>query len=283
MPSIPPPASTINDPLIVILNSARHRLNDKLPTLVATGGKILGTEDAFSQQVTNDAWRWVQETLADLGYTAFKNEVILYGIPAMTNQDPAATQFINWNTFFDGTNYQSSPVLPSTFVHPLKVWERWTNQNQCFPDEPIECWIDGMPSVPKSTFNGIWEWRNAAIYLPGSLMSMDLRILYVQYLPDFVNSSNTRWFQQTVPLARCLEPFSWRIVYEYCKARTPSNDAEAAEQAAAATEAQDKSSEAGLKMMNNRDVKMKQRVNVTRQPRSGRGNGGSNSDGGGGY
>jgi hypothetical protein len=272
VPTIIPPNSTINDPLISILNLARTRLNDKLKSIVATGGKILDTEDAFSQTVTNAAWRWLQETLADMGYTPLKQEVIITGIPAMTSQDPSTQQFINWNTFFDGTNYQSTPVLPSTFVHPLKVWERWTNQNQFFPDTPMECYLDGMPSQSKSsTCNGMWEWRNASIYLPGSSMSMDLRILYVQYLADFVNSATTRWYQQSCPLARCLEPFAWRIVHEYSIARTPSNDAEAAEQAAAASESQSKAAEAGAKLMFNRDVRMKQRVTVTRQPRSGRG------------
>jgi len=247
---------------------------------LASGGKILGTEDAFSQQCTNDAWRWLQENLANLGYTPLKNEVIITGIPAITSQDPAAQQLISWTAFFDGTNYQSSPVLPSNLVHPLKVWERWTNQNQFFPVEPMECWLDALPNQSKSTtYNGMWEWRNAAIYLPGSAMSMDLRILYVQYLADFVTSGTTRWYQQPVPLARCLEPFSWRIVFEFCNSRAPSNDAEAAEQAAAATEAQGHLAEDALKLLFNRDVKMKQRVTISRQPRSGRGGGST----GGGY
>ena len=282
MPAIPPTSSAIFDSVNTVLNSARHRLNDRLSSLAATGGKILGTEDAFSQQVTNDAWRWLQEQLANLGYTPLKQEVIITGIPAVTNLDPASQQYINWNTFFDGTNFQSFPVLPSTFVHPLKMWERWTNQNQQFPDQPMECWLDGMPTPPKSTYNGMWEWRNNSIYIPGSTMSMDLRILYVQYLPDFVNSATTRWFQQLIPLARVLEPLSWRIVFEYSRARTPSNDAEAAEQAAAATEAEQHLSDDAMKLIFNRDVKMKSRVTVSRQPRSGR-NGANSGMWGGGY
>jgi hypothetical protein len=282
MPGIPPPSASILDSVTTVLNSARHRLNDRLPSLLASGGKVLETEDAFSQQCTNDAWRWLQENLADLGYTPLKNEAIITGLPAITNQDPAAQQFISWNSFFDGTNYQSAPVLPSNLVHPLKVWERWTNQNQYFPKDPMDCYLDGMPSQSKTVlYNGFWEWRNAAIYLPGSAMSMDLRVLYVQYLPDFVTSGITRWYQQTIPLARCIEPFSWRIVFEFSNSRAPANDAEAAEQAAAASEAQNHLALDSLKLLFNRDVKMKQRVTVSRQPRSGRG--GGNGYFGGGY
>ena len=109
MPVITPPSSSIFDTVNSVLNAARVRLNDRLPTLVATGGKILDTEDAFSQQVANNAWRWLQEELADLGSTKYKQEVVLTGIPAMTNQDPNAKQFVNWNTFFDGTNYLTQP------------------------------------------------------------------------------------------------------------------------------------------------------------------------------
>lgn len=280
MPVLPPPGSTIFDTANTILNSARVRLNDKLETLFPVSGRILQNNEAFTQQVFNNAYRKFQEFLANLGYTPLKQEVIIPGIPIVANTDPASQEYIDWFSFFDGANYWTAPVLPNNFIQPLKVWERWTNQNQTFPDQPMEQYLDGLPTPPKTTYNGCWEWRDNKIYMPGSLMSMDLRILYIQYYADLVDVETSRWFTQSVPIVRCLEPMSLYICYEFCMARTPANDEEASMQAGAMKDFEAKA-EAAAKLIFNRDVKTKQRGNFSRIPRSGRGGNGGGFWGGG--
>lgn len=279
MAILPPISASVMDLANTILNAARTRVNDKLSSLYPTGGKILDNTDAFTHQCFNNAWRRFQEYLANMGYTPLISEVVIENLPAVGSTDPASQVYINWYVFFDGVNYNTTPVLPDSLVHPLKVWERYSGQNMPFPDEPIECYLDGLPAYPKTTMNGCWEWRENSIYMPGAQQEVDLRIRFVKYLPDIVDIGNVRWFNQQVPIARCLEPMSWYVAFEFANARTPATDAEAAAQSGAAKSFSDKA-EGATKLIFNRDVKMKQRVTVSRQPRSGRG-GGSGYWGGG--
>lgn len=274
MPIIAPAATTaVLDTANTILNSVRHRLNDALPSLYPTGGKVLDNTSAFTQQCFNDGYRKFQEQLANLGYTALVREVVIEAVPAVTNTDPASQTYMDWFTYYDGSNYSTTPVLPDDLVHPLKVWERWTGQNAPFPVDPMEYWLDGMPTGQKGNYNGVWEWRENAIYMPGSLMDMDWRIRYVRYLPDIVDVGSARWYNQTIPIPRCLEPLSLLICAEFAGARTPANDQEAAMQSGAVKNFSERG-EGATKLIFNRDVKVKERVTASRQPRSGRGGAG---------
>ena len=69
------------DTVIAVLNAAKTRLNDAVETLQPTGGKILDNTQPFTQQVVNDAWRKLQEFLAELGYTGLKAETLFSNVP----------------------------------------------------------------------------------------------------------------------------------------------------------------------------------------------------------
>lgn len=273
MPILPPISTVaVLDSVTTILNSIRVRLNDALPSLYPTGGKVLDNTSAFTQQCFNNGYRKLQEYLSNLGYTPLIQEIIITNLPVVESQDPASQVYINWNNYFDGANYNSTPVLPDDLIQPLKVWERWSDQNMPFPDVPMECYLDGLPTNQKTTYNGCWEWRNNSIYMPGSQREMDLRIRYVKYLPDIVDIGSVRWYQGNVAIPRCLEALSLFVCAEFASSRMPDNDAEAAMQTGAVKSFSERA-EGAAKLMFNRDVKMKERVTVSRIPRSGRGGG----------
>lgn len=266
MPSLPPPTApypNMND----ILNAARVRVNDALAALPSTGGRILRSETAFTQQAVLNAWHRLQDILINLGYTRLVKEVIVTGLPMNPNPDPASQAFINWTNYFDGEYYWTSPVLPQDLTFPLKVWQRWSGQNMPFPIDPMEYALDGIPNTISQSFNLCWEWRSDSIYLTGATQPIDLRIRYASYLPDIVDTTGVRWFRQPVPITNCQDSFSWLIVYEFLSSRSPESDTVEAEAYIA-------KAEAAVKYIFNRDVKMKQRVTATRQPLSGRGRGG---------
>lgn len=241
------------DVLNTVLNTARVRLNDALQSL---GGDTITNAQPFTQQMANDGWRRLQELLANLGVTRLKREVILTGLPVVASVDPAAQTYLNWTNFFDGVNLTASLVLPQDLILPLKLWERPTGQNASF-GLPMENQLDGLPTWPKTFTNGCWEWREDSIFLPGSLASMDLRIRYAAYLADFATVGSVQWYNQPVPIMRALNPLADYICAEAAAAR---GDLDAGAFTAAA--------EAGAKLIVNREVAMKQRVNVRRIPRS---------------
>ena len=263
MPIIPPLVSSPYDNANTILNAAKSRLNQQMPTLAAVSGKLLDNTQAYTQQTFNNAWRQLQNFLTNLGWSRTTPEVDIIGLPPVQSADPASQVFINWTNYFDGVNYWNQPVLPPYFTSPLKVWERWSGQNLPFPTDPMEMCLDGMPNVwPKQVYNRFCDWREDSLYMPGSLMTTDLRFRYISLLPDIQDSTpNTgRWFQQPVPIYNCLDALAWYIVFEVMSARADLG----AESALA------KAEDAARKIFN-RDARLRQRVTVTRQPLSGRG------------
>lgn len=263
MPIIPPSSAagyvTVND----VLNVVRVRLNDELVTLYPTAGGIIGSTQVFTQQASNNAWQRLQEYLAERGYARLVSECLISNLPVVASSDPASQTRLSWGGFYDGANSYSAPALPADFTHPLKIWERWSGQNAQFCDPPMEKILDGLPATQKTTANRWWEWREDAIYMPGSQMSMDLRIRYVKFLADFDDVGTTQWFEQPVPIMRCTDSLAWFMCAEYVGAR--GDEAVAALCITKAGQAADR--------LFNMDVAADQRVNTRRRSRSGRGSG----------
>jgi len=271
---IPPANNPPYDTAAVILHTARTRLNDRLDTLQPVSGKALENTSSFTHQIFNTAWRRFQNYLANLGSSRVTREIIIVGLPPVQTIDPAVQVFINWTNYFDGLFYWNTPVLPPDFTYPLKVWERWSGQNLPFPQEPMEMMLEGLPDFgPKQVYNRFCDWREDSLYMPGSLMTTDLRFRYVSLLPDIVDAGQSQWFQQVVPIMNCLDSLAWYIVLEFWTARVGLG-------AEVDLQAIQVKAEAAAKQVFNRDARLRQRVTVTRQPLSGRG---GNSDVGGGY
>lgn len=263
MPILPPNNVSPYDQLQSVLNLARVRMNDAIKDL---GGEVMTNNAAFTQTAVNGAWRVMCEFLANLGYTRLIGDQVIGPLPAVASSDPAIQTWVNWAACSDGIEEFDTPVLPADFISPLKIWERQSGGNYPFSIHPnMENMVDGLPAQPKQGRNFVWEWREDAIYLPGSLVPMDLRVRYAKYLGDFVNTGDpvggngTYWYNQPVPIARCQSPFAKFICYVVAAAR---GDGDATTFKAEA--------ENEARMIFNRDVKMKSRVNLRRQPRSGR-------------
>lgn len=245
------------DTLYNVMSTARVRLNDELVSRTPVSGKILENNQAFTQQLVNTAWRKFQEYLGNLGCTEFIQEDIVTALPVTTNLDPASQVYINWFGYFDGTTLQPTPVLPQNLMSPLRVLERQTGTQSQFV--PMEMMFDGLPTWGKGPRNKLWEWRRESIYMPGSTFEMDLRLRYITYLGDFVDSGATPWFQQDVPVMRSLDSLSMFICSEIAETR---DDLDA--------EMWRLKAESAAKLFMNRDQRMKQRGNTRRLSRSGR-------------
>ena len=263
VPDIPAVAgNTPQDVLSTILNATRVRLN----RVAKAAGDIFATSQLFAQQCTNNGWRKLQEFLWNLGYTPLINEVIIAGLPPTAADDPAIQNYLNWAGFFDGVTLHAGFQLPQELVAPLRMWERVTGQAALFCGPGLEPIVDGLYAAPIQPFNYQWEWRNNAIYIPGASQSNDFRIRYGKYLPDFAQIGSSPWYLSEVPIARCQEPLSLYICAEVARAR-PDLELDPTE---LQTEA-----ESTAKLIINRDIRMKQRVNARRQSRSGRLEGGN--------
>ena len=201
------------DTLDTILNTTRAWIND---AIIAIGGEVLTDAQPFTQTFANASWRRFQDFLVDLGFARLKQEVVFTGVPAVTTTDTGAQAYISWSEYFDGTSPQANPVLPQDFISPLDLWERVDGTNGIYV--PLDQCLNGIPAVPKTATNKLWEWREETLYLPGATSITDLRMRYAAYLPDFETGS-VPWYQQPVPIMRCLEPFAAYIAADFCRSR----------------------------------------------------------------
>ena len=206
------------DPVILIINNAKVRLNDDITTLAAIGGKILDNTQPFTQQMANNGFRKLQEYLAELGYSGLEQEAFFGNVPAATTTDPTVQIYLNYAGYFDGTTLQSAPILPQNFIRPYRLWERAyaAGTNAALMTE-MDYVINGLPAIPKLQWNRQWEWRNDNLYMPGATVATDLRIRFAQSFLDFTDVggspglnqlANTPWFSQPVPIMRCDDALS---------------------------------------------------------------------------
>lgn len=259
-PSVPDVNIAPYDTVNMVLNTTRTRINDAIRQL---GGELLTNNQPFTQQMTITAWRKLQAYLASIGHSRLKRRAILSGVPIVGSQDPAIETEMTWMWFYDGVSYwtpNESPVLPNDMILPLKIAERQTGTYSRFI--PMGFAPDGFQTQRKTCWNGEWNWREDGLWMPGSLVKMDLELYYAAYLIDFATNGDTPWYDQPVPILRSLSALSNYICYEFA---APRGDMDAAK---FQTDA-----EADAKLLNNVEVNMKQRTNPSRKGFSGRGGG----------
>ncbi len=224
------------DSATTILNAARQRLLDTLPSLQAISGSILDRTQGWTQQAFNTAWRRLQSILAgnaESGFQGLKVDTIISSFPTVAPaNDPAVQQTIDLSGTFDGTTQTSTPALPSNLIEPLEVWERIHNAGSPTDFLEMDKLLHAIPNVTKSQWNRFWQWRQDTLCLPGSTVLMDLRIFYNAFLPDIVDVTTgtpSPWYLQSVPISRCLDALSFMVAAEYLGAQADPEMAQKAQ------------------------------------------------------
>lgn len=270
MPIPAPIALSPYDSLESALNVARTRLND---AIAAIGGDILTDSQPFTATMVNSAWRQLQAYLSNLGYSKYKRKFWAYAMPKVATTDPSLPVIWSWTYYFDGVSYYAPPVvtvLPNDLIAPLIVKERQTGTNAQFTR--LKSAPDGLCEGQKRPWNGEFEWKNDAVYMPGSTSSMDFEVEYAAYDVDFIATNNvlgnpttnpaTTPANMPIPIMRSQSALANYIAAECALGR---DDVDAPTFLAAAQ------ADAKL-LMNNSDVKLKQRHPVQRRSYAGRRN-----------
>lgn len=249
-PALTAPYSLVNE----AMDLARTRLNDAIQQL---GGDILKNVQPFSQTMCNGAWRRLQNFLANMGYARLVDQTVIHSLPICASSDPATECWIDWTGFFDGTQVWDNYALPQKCSFPLKIWDRVSGFNAGWGHPLIQA-MDGMPATFKYQRNAMFDWRNDRIYLPGTNMPVDLRIRFGQYLPNFQDQGETKWYEQPIPIVGAVDALADYICVEACDGRDDVDSQTFKSRA-----------EGEAKLLFNPDVRIKNRTNVRRKPRSG--------------
>lgn len=149
------------------------------------GGIIATNEAPFTLPFLNASIRWIYRKLRNIGDPALiLDNYILLGLPALTGPDPAVQVSLGFLGYFDGFENHSQWTLPSGAMGVDRVWERVTASALNF--YPLQPRPDGLrPSQQTATMRE-YEWRGNALWMPGALESVDLRIRCKITLPDIL-------------------------------------------------------------------------------------------------
>jgi hypothetical protein len=191
-----------------VLNLARSIVNDAAQSIQ---GEILADSQPYTFVYLNSAYQFLQDELANNGEETFKKEVIFSGLTPVVNIDPATQVFLYDQGYNDGGTAHALPSLPQDMIIPLRLWERQSSTINMF--SPMVKANDGLPSIPKSSYNCFWEWRGDTIYLPGALLTTDIRMSYIAYLPDLTDGTST------VQIRRATNALAYLTAAEFATAR----------------------------------------------------------------
>lgn len=227
--------STPYDIWATAIQAARTRLNDRVETLAADSGKLLDLAQPHVQRMCSNAFRKLQEFLADRKYSGLEQEVTFINVPAVATTDPLIQVKLGYDAYVDGVNPWVVFALPQTLIRPYQLWERLTGTTNILTE--LDEILNGLPSVPKLNWNRQWEWRDDVLYMPGALVAIDLRMRYGAYFADPADNAPaaaTPWYGQIIPILRAMDPLVDYICREVAIAREDTDGAVGFQQSAEA-------------------------------------------------
>ena len=235
------PVININGPYPTyeqVMNLARAYVNDTMAgSTGATGEGQIFTDSApmtlpFLRAVTAELYQELGNTG---GGVVIRDNYVLTGLPAMmttggqAGPDPATQVSISYEAYFNGWTNDSNFYLPPDMIAPLMLWERTSGTDDDF-GEMSEA-QNGLQPTQQTTYQGCWEWRGDAIWMPGSLQAEDIRMRYACQLwlldvDDIPNLDTVR-----VPIADCENALALKLAADYGFARGSEQQATAEQKA----------------------------------------------------
>lgn len=192
-------------------------------------GQELSDDSPYTPWIINLAYSNLQDDLEDTNVESVTTaEAIVGPLSAAPSaaSDPNTQIRLGYNGYWDGTNDTDGEVtLPGDLVMPLRVWSRPAGSVQ--PFLPVKQQFGGIEArfgmgLPNLIGNGsVWEFRGNALYMPGNIQAMDLRIRYIPSLALFPSADID--FTVQVPLARAAVALAYGIAAEWTEIRGALN------------------------------------------------------------
>jgi len=212
---VPNTIAMVTSPTTATLVNQAAVANGLNYSLVIPTGDIFADTQAYVVPTVNLAWRKLQKKLADKGHPRLENTTILTSLPVIANLDPGVEQYITWSGFYDGVSLWTPatlagcPVLPADFISPLYFEERQSVSGATAQNPNLNVFRrmhpapNGLRSRAKGSWNRYFDWREDAVYFPGSILNMDVKGRYAAYLPDIAPAAS---FAATpVPIMNCAD------------------------------------------------------------------------------
>lgn len=198
----------------------RSMVNDDGSGTDGPQGGIIATNAApFTLPFLNASIRWLYRKLRNIGDPALIiDNYLVLGLPALTGPNPAVQVSLGFLGYFDGFSEHSQWTLPAGAMGVDRVWERVSGTGLNF--YPMTAKPDGLPPQQQVSTNRIYEWRGNALWMPGALEQVDLRLRSKVALPPILG--DTLNFETTyVPVLDADDAIVDRMLVLYARRFTP--------------------------------------------------------------
>lgn len=168
----------------------------------------------------NAAIRDMYSDLRNVGDPALiLDNYILLGIPPLAAINQAVQVSLDSIGYFNGFTFSNQWTLPSGCMRVERMWERWSGSNGDFlPMTPCPFGIPGTSQVQRMNY---WETRQNAIWMPGCLVQVDLRLRALITFPDFLNPANLDFTTTYVPILNCQNNVVDKMMIRYARRFAP--------------------------------------------------------------
>lgn len=181
--------------------------------IYSQSGEILTDTANFMFPLLNDALEWFQAEVNNHGVETFIKETVLTPVTAIPLVNPQLQVNVSDTGYFDSVNNFATPQVPPDLQFPLFMWEAQTGSTENWV--PMQECPDGLPSWVQTQRLRLWEWRQDALYMPGSVQSNDLRLRYRGTQAAFVTTSDTLYFRNATG------PIAYKMLAAYYASRNP--------------------------------------------------------------
>lgn len=200
----------------------RAQINDSFAGATNTPGEGVVMPNLNPDLVTfmDSAIRDVYSDLRNVGDPALiLDNYCLIGIPPLTNPNPTVQVSLAYAGYFDGFQWHPQWTLPISCERVERLWERWSNTDYNF--EPMQPAPFGLAPCQQGQRMGSWELRQNAIWMPGCLVQVDLRLRCRITFPDFLDPTSIDFNTAYIPILSCQNAVVAKMLVLYAKRFAP--------------------------------------------------------------
>lgn len=171
----------------------------------------------------------IKETYSDLRNVGdpeliLDNDILL-GLPVVNSAlgagvpNPMAQVSLSYTGFFDGLMNWPDFTLPITAQRIERLWERLSGTNDNF--SPMHPAPFGLPGTSQVQRMGMWEMRQGAVWMPGCLVPIDLRLRCRIDFPPYLDADTLDFETTYIPILGCVNSIVAKMLILYARRFAP--------------------------------------------------------------
>ena len=204
----------------------RSKINDTANNTTGSGtgtgnqaGLIMPNSNPDLQTFIQSAVEEVYSDLRNVGDPELILDNYIVTGPPLAAANPAVQVSLGYQGYFNGFTWAATPTLAVSISKMLGMWERETGSNESFvPMSPAPF---GLPGGLQGNRMGLWEMRQGQIWMPGCLLSTDMRLRARITFPSAPYSPTLDFTTAYIPILDSRNAIVAKMLVEYAERFAP--------------------------------------------------------------